>query len=356
MSPLLDTGASIFSAYDRFRKKERGGSTRFPRIQLPGSAQRSGSRIYFPKKCWPRVWHPGHRLFGLPINNIVKARYVRKSNDARRHVNDWLRYVQERERSFEEPERKFFDNKRSQIERDEVKQELLANQGEDIAFYKVLLSPKQNELDHETYTREIMTRWEELTGITTNWYAVKHANTQYHHVHLVMPGLDVDGNPYRLNRDDLNLMRELANEYQYEIQDRAYQYEKTIDHELGTAREQLDKFLERREGDDLMRELGVTSKELEEAVKDLLPPTNFDDIEFRNSLEELPIITNQSASKEPSIDNPILDTAKSTNEVDYVSPMEWSEHFAHEEIKESISRERDAGPEQERDERDEFEF
>lgn len=335
MSAPADSRASIFSAYDKYRRKRRAGGSKFPRIQLMG-ANSPRARIFFPAKGWPRVWHLGHRLSGLPINNIIKARYARQSKDARRHMNDWLRYVQERERAHEEPERKFFDNKRSQIEREDVRQDLLANQGQDIAFYKIILSPRQNELDHEAYTREIMTRWEEYTGIKTNWYAIKHSNTQYHHVHLVMPGLDIDGNSYRLNRDHLNLMREIANEHQYEIQDRSYQYEKTIELELGLDRDQIEKFLERQEGNDLMRELGVTSKDLEETVRNLLPPDTFDDAAFRKSLEDHSISKDEIDSKEEGQRKTPSENIGEPS--DYVSPMEWSEHYASEDARESVER------------------
>jgi hypothetical protein len=351
MSPVADPGATIFSAYDKYRRKRSGGKSKTPRIQVPGT-KTGGLRIYIPAKGWPRVWHPGQRLSSSPINNIVKARYVRNNNDSRRHVNDWLGYIQEREKAYEEPERKFFNRERSQIDRDDVKEELLTNQGKDIAFYKLLLSPKQNELDHEAYTREIMTRWEELTGIKTNWYAIKHSNTEHHHVHIVMPGLDVDGNPYRLDRDQLNLMREIANEYQYELQDRAYDYEKAIDYELGVSRDQMEKYLERREGDELMKELGVSSKELEETIKELLPPTNFDDLEFRRSLENRSENIDRNEPKESEQPLPTQNDVIEKLEVDYLSPMEWTEHFADQDAKESCDRESALSQERERDDRE----
>lgn len=350
MSPIAEPEATIFSAYDRYRSKKKGGSGRMVRMRVPGDSPRS--RIYIPPKGWPRVWHRGQRLSGLKINNIIKARYVKANRDARRHVNSWLRYVQDRERGPEEKERKFFDRERGNIERDEVREDLLAKQGKDIACYKILLSPKQNELDHESYTREIMTRWEEVTGIKTDWYAIKHENTDHHHIHLMMPGLDVDGNPYRLDRDHLNIMREIANEYQYEIQDRAYQYEKSIDYELGVGRDQMEKYAERRQGEDLMRELGVTSKELDDAIKDLIPPGYFDDVEFRKSLEDRPVLP-ERADKIESDRNDIVSNDMSKNaDADYLSPMDWSEHFAAEDASEAIDRQAEVTQDREQDDRD----
>jgi hypothetical protein len=276
-------GGSIFASLQAEEKKRKDGA-QGPNARIKVSTGSAGSHHVPTTKWGPRLWHRGHYLSSSSINNVIKVRYVKNNADAKRHTNDWLRYIQERERAPEEPERKFFDRDRNNIERDEVQQTLLDGRAKDVAFFKVMLSPKQNELDHEAYTREIMQRWEDITGIKTDWHAVKHENTLYHHVHIVMPGKDVEGHSYRLTREHLELMRDIANEHQYELRDLDYQYEKQVEYEFGKSQEDFERLLMYQSGKELERELGLNSPELEQAVRELLPPTNFDDLEFRNEL------------------------------------------------------------------------
>lgn len=283
MNAAAPGGGSIFASLQEEEKKHKDGA-QGPNARIKVSGGNDSSHHVPTTKWGPRLWHRGHFLSGSSINNVIKVRYVKNNADAKRHTNDWLRYIQERERAPEEPERKFFDRERNNIERDEVQQTLLEGRAKDVAFFKVMLSPKQNELDHEAYTREIMQRWEDITGIKTDWHAVKHENTLYHHVHIVMPGKDVEGHSYRLTREHLELMRDIANEHQYELRDLDYQYEKQVEYEFGKSQEDFERLLMYQSGKELERELGLNSPELEQAVRELLPPTNFDDLEFRNEL------------------------------------------------------------------------
>ena len=282
MSDTQAGGASIFTALREWERKNGGGGGGGKGkvdSSKPGKLRLGASKGV-------RRFHPGHRLSGQRINNIVKVKFVQNNNDSRRHIMAHLEYIQDREREQNEPERKFYgrDGERT---REDVANTMLRNRGDKAAMFKIILSPKQNELNHIEYAKEIMRRFEEKTGIITDWALVEHRNTEHHHVHIVMPGRDMDGISYRLEKEHLDLLRELANEYQYELQDLVYEREKQIEYEFGNTREEVNLLIESSKRDRAdMKELGVLDPELDRQIqKDLLPPTNWDNLYFRGQLE-----------------------------------------------------------------------
>lgn len=122
------------------------------------------------------------------INCVVKARYVKTSMDAGRHIVAHLRYIEERERGVDEKERDFFDRNRDGIERKEVQRAMLENTGERVAMQKLILSPGDNSLNIREYTRDSMEALEKRMGHELDWYAVVHENTDHHHAHVVIAG------------------------------------------------------------------------------------------------------------------------------------------------------------------------
>lgn len=285
-----ETSASPFAALFEWDKENGGGGGGRAKIQVRGGGK-SGSgggklRLGGGQKAGVRRFHKGHRLANTKINNIVKVKYVKNNHDAARHIIQHINYIEKRERDINEPERKFYgrDGERS---RDDVVNTCMQNRGDDAAMFKIILSPKQNELNHIEYTTEIMRRFEEKTGLKIDWSMVEHKNTEYHHVHLVLPGRDMNGHSYRLEPEHLELLRELANEHQYEIQGMDYEYEKQIEQEFGLARDEVE--LIRILGQDRkdMRDLGVTRPEVDKLVRDeLLTPTNFDEVYFAQQLQK----------------------------------------------------------------------
>lgn len=278
-----ETDASPFAALFEWERKNSGGGGR-AKIQVAGG-QPSGSKLRpGGGRTGVRRFHQGHRLAGTKINNIVKVKYVRNNHDAARHIIQHIDYIQKRERDRDEPERKFYgrDGERS---RDDVIDSVMRNRGEHAAMFKIILSPKQNELNHIQYATEIMRRFEEHTGIKTDWSLVEHRNTQYHHVHIVMPGKDMDGRSFRLEQEHLDWFREIANEYQYELADMDYVYEKQVEREFGNLREEADLLVASARDFKDMKELGVRNPDLDKEAKELLQP-GFDDVYFRKLLLE----------------------------------------------------------------------
>ncbi len=278
-----ETTASPFAALYEWERKGRGGGGGKPKVQVEGKG--GGGKLRAGGRSSVRHFHKGHHLAGTRINNIVKVKYVRNNRDSVRHIIQHVDYLEKRERALDEPERKYYtrDGERS---RDEVIDTVMRNRGEHAAMFKIILSPKQNELNQVEYTREIMRRFEEKTGIVTDWSLVEHKNTEYHHVHIVMPGRDMSGNSYRLEKDHLDLLRELANEYQYELQDLVYQREKQIELEFGLARDEANVFIKSQRDLRDMKDLGVYRPEIDKQVREgLLTPTNFDDVYFSQQIQ-----------------------------------------------------------------------
>lgn len=277
-----ETQASPFAALFEWERKNGGGGGGRAKMQLEGKGNfklRVGSK-------GERRFHAGHYLANTKINNIVKIRYVKNNHDAVRHIVQHIDYIQKRERDVNEPERKFY-GRNGERSRENVIESVMENRGEKAAMFKIILSPKQNELNHVEYTSEIMRRFEEKTGIVTDWSLVQHKNTEYHHVHIVMPGKDMNGREYRIEPEDLDLFRELANEYQYELQGIDYEREKKIQHEFGYTRDEAELILILAKDREHMKELDVYQPKVDELVREeLLKPTNFDDIYFAQQIQK----------------------------------------------------------------------
>lgn len=280
------THASPFAALFEWERKNRdgsGGGGGSAKVQVQGKQRSFKLR---PGGAAVRRFHAGHRLAGTKINNIVKVKYVRPNRDATRHIIQHIDYIEKREREADEPERKFY-GKEGERSRDDVIDSIMKNRGDKAAMFKIILSPKQNELNQIEYASEIMRRFEDRSGIRTDWSMVEHKNTQYHHVHIVMPGRDESGYSYRLEQDHLELMREIANQHQYEIQRLDYEYERQVRHEFGHTRDEANMILLSQKDRRDMKDLGVYRPELDEMVKeDLLQKDEFDPVHFSQHLQK----------------------------------------------------------------------
>ena len=68
----------------------------------------------------------------------------------------------------------------------------------DERMWKVILSPEK-DLDLEPYTKELMKRVEVELGQPLIWTAAVHSNTEHNHVHLVIRGIDKNGQSVKLS-------------------------------------------------------------------------------------------------------------------------------------------------------------
>ena len=204
---------------------------------------------------------------GTPV--IAKAKFIKVGKGSRPAIREHLRYIQERERGDGEPERKFFDREREGIERKEVFDAMLDGRGNRAAMHTLILSPGDNGVNLEEYTRESMKALEERLGHELDWYATIHRNTDHHHAHVVIAG--------KIPERERELEKEYTKQFERE-------YSKNVDRELSwknkdaELRELLGKgydepaLLDPREERKLEREFGYGSEreDTDPRVKELL--------------------------------------------------------------------------------------
>lgn len=157
----------------REREKERGG----------GGGGRAKIRL---GKTGPRG-----RVYAKPPAGrtvIAKSKFIKAGKGSRPAIRGHLRYIEERERGEGEKERKFFNRENEGIERKDVYDAMMKGRGDRAAMHTIILSPGDNKIDLQEYTRESMEALEERLGHKLDWYAITHENTDHHHIHVVIAG------------------------------------------------------------------------------------------------------------------------------------------------------------------------
>lgn len=157
------------------RENRAGGGGGRPQIRLGKTGPRG--RMYGKAATAPKG-----------TTAIAKSKFIKAGKGSRPAIREHLRYIQERERGEREPERKFFDREREGIERKEVYDAMLANRGDRAAMHTLILSPGDNNVDMQEFTRESMKALEERMGHELDWYATIHQNTDHYHAHVVIAG------------------------------------------------------------------------------------------------------------------------------------------------------------------------
>lgn len=238
------------------RENRSGGGGGRPQIRLGKTGPRG--RMYGKAATAPKG-----------TTAIAKSKFIKVGKGSRSAIREHLRYVQERERGEDEPERKFFDRERRGIERQEVFEAMLENRGNRAAMHTLILSPGDNNVNMEEYTRESMKALEERMGHELDWYATIHQNTDHYHAHVVIAG--------KIPDRERQLEKEQAKEWERE-------YNKGVEREFAWTnreaelRELLGKgyderpVLDPREERQLEREFGYGSEgeETDPRVKDLI--------------------------------------------------------------------------------------
>jgi len=101
----------------------------------------------------------------------------------------------------------------------------MQNQGSRTAMHTLILSPGDNNVNMEDYTRDSMSALEERMGHDLDWYGVIHQNTDHHHAHVVIAG-KVPGHERELEKRE-------QNEWTSDLQ-------KMTDRELGWKNQEQD--------------------------------------------------------------------------------------------------------------------
>lgn len=69
-------------------------------------------------------------------------------------------------------------------------------------IWKIIISPERgDELDLEQFTKDLLGQMDKDLNLRLEWTAAVHKNTQHHHVHLVIRGIDKDGKEVKLPKE-----------------------------------------------------------------------------------------------------------------------------------------------------------
>lgn len=160
-----------------------------------------------------------------------------KGPQAASRLNAHLKYIEHRpdqrtpserdqgaaeSQEHEEPEdRRIFTKDQDEVARKDVRADIMAHADNRVAYHKIVLSPSDEERegieDWQEWTRGVMRDLEESKDVELTWYAVKHANTDDPHVHVVLAGRgeDEEGSMHlvRMDRADYAQIRASGREH-----------------------------------------------------------------------------------------------------------------------------------------------
>lgn len=148
------------------------------------------------------------------INVIAKVSFKQNSSQSKKSLSATINYNLDRECGSDEQERSLFTNKLSNLDRSLAKEEIEKKFGEHTAYYKIILSSGDNHVSQKHFTRTVMTEWQKSIEKEFEYYAVEHRNTDYHHVHIIIPGKSSDNKgDLSFNREDIAALREIGGDY-----------------------------------------------------------------------------------------------------------------------------------------------
>lgn len=264
----LASSASIFSALAAEDKRVRSKIDDSDEKGPASTGQAGKTYALAAKAKGSKVFQKGPPAFSN-VNDVVKISYVGNGKDSTRHIVQYIDYIKDREKGPGEKDRQFFDANRNNISRTEVIKDMLENRGQYAAMFKLIMSPGENDLNRQLYTREILARYETITGRKLIWYSVEHTNTDHHHSHPIVAGKTRDGLSIKFGKADINLLRELGREYSMELRFQDYHYEKDIQREFNVDRDAELLALQRSKDYRAMKELGLYNPQLDQEVADL---------------------------------------------------------------------------------------
>jgi hypothetical protein len=151
---------------------------------------------------------------------VVKARVVKMNNSyGKKSAGLHMKYIERDGAGKDGKEAELFDSKTSNKDLTEWTEKNIEwaehTEGEPHQF-RVIISPEDaHELNLTEYTRELMERVQTDLGRDLVWTAANHYNTDNPHTHLVISGLDKNGEEVWIDREYIsngirNRARELA--------------------------------------------------------------------------------------------------------------------------------------------------
>ncbi len=125
-----------------------------------------------------------------------------------------IKYIQHRPgEDREKGGREMFDDENDKLNPKEVRKAVREMNKANVIIHKVTLAPEINPDDKLAMTREVMKELGSEKGLDLRWTAVKHDNTEHHHIHVVVLGKDKNGKDVRLDTRDYDKIKEYGRQY-----------------------------------------------------------------------------------------------------------------------------------------------
>jgi type IV secretory pathway VirD2 relaxase len=158
-----------------------------------------------------RAFGPGGGPNRRPYNQRCAVRIMYAKNDTAGQWRAHGRYIARGSATREgDPKAVGFDSRGESIDIAE-RLEGWQRAGDD-RLWKLIVSPEFGDrADLKRLTRDLVSRIERDLGMTLEWVAVAHYNTEHPHVHTALRGIDAEGRPLGLSRDYVKQgIREIA--------------------------------------------------------------------------------------------------------------------------------------------------
>jgi hypothetical protein len=125
-----------------------------------------------------------------------------------------VKYIQHRPGEDREPGgREFFNEDEEGLDSKRLRAAVRGMRDAKVVVHKITLAPEINPDDKKQFTREVMQQLGQEKGLDLQWFAVKHDNTDHHHIHVVVLGKDKNGTDVRIDKKDYDKIKDYGDRY-----------------------------------------------------------------------------------------------------------------------------------------------
>ena len=244
----MQSCSAFIALYSEQNKSKIGASGCQPKIELTGNQSRSNiaqtRQGAVKHNSVSAISKRSLSTSANRINVIAKVSFKQNDSVSKKSLSATINYNLDRERGIDEQERSLFTSRLSDIDRSAAKEEIEKTFGEKIAFNKIILSSGDNHVNQKDFTRAVIAEWQKSLEKEFEYYAVEHRNTDYHHVHIIIPARTSAGqSDLSFSRENIASLREIGGDYL--ARDRFI--DRDLDREIALefGRDKLDKEVEK---------------------------------------------------------------------------------------------------------------
>ncbi|MBX9686209.1 MAG: hypothetical protein K2X27_05875, partial [Candidatus Obscuribacterales bacterium] len=109
--------------------------------------------------------------------------------------------------------REMFNEREDSCDPAEMREAIKELGGSRVIVHKLTLAPEINPADKKAFTRDVMINLSQEMGRDLEWFAVKHDNTEHHHIHVVVLGRDRHGTEVKIDLKDIDKVKEFGDRF-----------------------------------------------------------------------------------------------------------------------------------------------